>query len=84
MSSTLKPSVPTRVRLPVSESSLMYAPPQSIPSWKFTSYLHGHHRRARYFIILFYLTWRGTGRLHHTRQNSLNNQRLVFEDKRSG
>ena len=27
------------MRLGLSESSLMYAPPQSIPSWKFTSYL---------------------------------------------
>lgn len=45
-------SIPTKLRSPVSVSSLMYAPPQSIPSWKFTSYLQSREKTSHSHIIL--------------------------------
>lgn len=42
----------TKLRSPVSVSSLMYAPPQSIPSWKFTSYLEAEQGKTSHSRII--------------------------------
>lgn len=73
-----KTCIQTRLTLPVSESSLMYAPPQSIPSWKFTSYLERHITKlfngSR--VLLLYITRDKVWTHWMTRGSSLNTKGL--------
>lgn len=46
---------PTRLRSSVSVSSLMYAPPQSMPSWKFTSYLQPDHTKTVKQVLVTFI-----------------------------